>query len=494
MIYKFKWKKNLFDYEKQFAEQELVRFIGFSDIKRYDEGLLVESDILIESNRLKMLTYFKEVEVGQKTIIPEIIQWEKSAFKNENTRQSTRYFSHGIHEYKGKFNPQVVHSILRQWNVSKKDSVYDPFAGSGTTLLESALAGVKSFGTDVNPLAVMISNAKQDSLRINPCDITCAWENIALKLKDKSDSVEDYTDERLTYLRKWFPKSTLELLEKIRQLILEEKREVQNILFVLISNVLREYSFQNPSDLRIRRRVAIPDQPDLTIRIEKDIQNYVSKLERFENLYIGEAVKATEIIADNKNYISKTKFSIAITSPPYANALPYIDTQRLSIVWLYLAKPSEIKFLDSNLIGSREAPKSELDDLRGKLLINDAQLPKELYLYLMMLQSSLSETDGFRRQATPSLLYKYFVEMKTMFSNVRKNLQKDAPYLLIVGRNKTTLGGKTFIINTPYWLGLLAKDIGWQLNSITELQSYARFEIHSQNSVNTEDLIELINI
>ena len=35
-------------------------------------------------------------------------------------------------------------------------------------------------------------------------------------------------------------------------------------------------------------------------------------------------------------------------------ALPYIDTQRLSLVWLNLIKPERIRDLESELIGSRE--------------------------------------------------------------------------------------------------------------------------------------------
>ena len=52
-------------------------------------------------------------------------------------------------------------------------------------------------------------------------------------------------------------------------------------------------------------------------------------------------------------------YDAAITSPPYAMALPYIDTQRLSLVWLGLVEPGGIAGLEAELIGSRE--------LRGKV-------------------------------------------------------------------------------------------------------------------------------
>jgi site-specific DNA-methyltransferase (cytosine-N4-specific) len=47
--------------------------------------------------------------------------------------------AHGLHEYKGKFNPQIVSSILNILEVNEKSKILEPFCGSGTTLYESAL-------------------------------------------------------------------------------------------------------------------------------------------------------------------------------------------------------------------------------------------------------------------------------------------------------------------------------------------------------------------
>ncbi len=58
-------------------------------------------------------------------------------------------------------------------------------------------------------------------------------------------------------------------------------------------------------------------------------------------------------IRDAESLIDFVDFDAAITSPPYATALPYIDTQRLSLIWLGFASPKEVKVLENNLIGSR---------------------------------------------------------------------------------------------------------------------------------------------
>ena len=53
-----------------------------------------------------------------------------------------------------------------------------------------------------------------------------------------------------------------------------------------------------------------------------------------------------------------------ITSPPYATALPYLDTDRLSIYFLALFERSEHRQHDLNMIGNREIT----NGLRDKLL------------------------------------------------------------------------------------------------------------------------------
>lgn len=55
-------------------------------------------------------------------------------------------------QWNGQFSPQLVHALL-ECHTRKNDIVLDPFAGSGTTLVESARLGLQSIGTEINPAA-----------------------------------------------------------------------------------------------------------------------------------------------------------------------------------------------------------------------------------------------------------------------------------------------------------------------------------------------------
>src|SRR3990167_8690867 len=64
---------------------------------------------------------------------------------------------HRLHPYLGKFIPQLVEIFLRKY---KPALVYDPFAGSGTTLVEANALGIDSIGTDISAFNVLLSRVK----------------------------------------------------------------------------------------------------------------------------------------------------------------------------------------------------------------------------------------------------------------------------------------------------------------------------------------------
>ena len=62
--------------------------------------------------------------------------------------------AHSLHEvsYRACFKPQLPRFFIERLT-SLGDSVYDPFMGRGTTLVEAALMGRVAYGCDVNPLS-----------------------------------------------------------------------------------------------------------------------------------------------------------------------------------------------------------------------------------------------------------------------------------------------------------------------------------------------------
>lgn len=486
---------NYYPYEKDLAKREVKALLKPDKVKETESGLYLNGRINIE--KAERLTYFYEARNKKSSKLTIQAQLESGAL-NGHKRQSTRYSVHGLHDYKGKFNPQIVRAILNIFEIKKGENVLDPFSGSGTTLVECAHLGIHAMGRDVNPLAVYVTNAKIKSLK-TPAPkirkylilIKKAWD------KEKTEFAKIENSDRIQYLGKWFDVKILNELEKIRLIIIRESKECSPIFLSLASNILRDYSFQDPRDLRIRRRkTPLPNTPFFETFINST-NHFLSRVESSQQLLPPRFPSCEAKLGDSKNIDQHTLlkksnlFDCVITSPPYATALPYIDTQRLSLVWLKLLPPTEILPIEASLVGSREIRGQTKISLKNAMMENADRLPTEQHNLCLKLQSVLNGSDGFRRQAVPMLLYRYFVSMMSIFRSTLNQVKPNAPFALIVGHNHTILGGKRFDINTPLHLVSLAKFSGWKHNSTIELQTYKRFGYHQKNAVNSESLIIL---
>ena len=481
------------EYEKRLMEREIKTLFPSAKISDVEGMLMLENLNVRDVKRLRWLTFIGDYNI-KNTWYKTYQNIVEGADQFGRGRQHTRYSTHGIHEYKGKFNPQIVHFMVNMLGVNRKSRVLDPFNGSGTTTLECAHLGIKAIGTDVNPMACFIANSKLKAISIDVKAVDITVRNFVKKIIDVRPPLPMCDNERLRYLCKWIPEETLSCLESIRGFARTQDEGLSSIMLTVASDLIREYSYQDPQDLRIRRRIsALPTRPFLEAFCDR-IAILLRKIDIAQHA-VGDLFSYTNhaVCCDIKSDrpLKNIKFDAIITSPPYATALPYIDTQRISLVWLGLCEASQIRNLEASLIGSRETIGGEKKELMGGLSDNAAGLPKRLYSLVQDMEKSVATTDGFRKQAVPLLFYRYLRDMKKMFLNVSKMSKDNARFALIVGHNHTTLGGKTFYINTPDLLAELARDCGWQHEETLILETYKRYGMHQKNAINDESMVVL---
>ena len=312
----------------------------------------------------------------------------------------------------------------------------------------------------------------------------------------KSPSLTKPASDRDEYLHAWFDHGQLAWIEAVRHAIELTCLDRKNIFLAIASNLLRDYSDQDPNDLRIRRRSSSLPEIAFCEAFKTATTRFLDRIEAAQAVLGVVNLSSCAIVSDARAIevdAAGDFFDAAITSPPYATALPYIDTQRLSLVWLSLCAPSGIGPLDARLIGSREMKTKEQKKLVEELRANTLKLPAAQVRFCRDLEAAVGATDGFRRKAVPTLIYRYMAQMRDGFVSVRKLLRKEAPYALIVGHNHTVLSGVRRDIDTPSHLASLAKSVGWTIDETIPLQTYRRYGLHAVNAVSTETLLILRN-
>lgn len=489
------WHKyRYYPYERELARREAFGLFGGAELRETLDGFEVVDGNNHDRNRAVRLTYFGGVSNGgggEQTLQSRL---EDSARRGKN-RQATRYSVHGLHEYKGKFNPQVAKALLNIFGVEPGQRILDPFCGSGTALVECSHLGIASRGIDVNPLAVFLSNAKLRALATPAAELRTALSGLARSLQSADGKgAEVGGGSRCDYLKSWFDKDILRTIETVLERVRETTGCLADFFLAAASNLLRDYSLQDPNDLRVRRRkTKLPTVPfvdaflaacGMSIRLIESAQSIVGVRSEGCRAILGDAAALSP---DDLPGL----FDAVITSPPYAMALPYIDTHRLSLVWLGLAEPERVRALESELIGSREISGRGGARMALNMQRNEDGLPESEYEFCNQLQSFIGEGDGFRRRAVPVLLYRYFASMQRGFRAIKGVARPGAPFALIVGQNHSALGGARRAIDTPAHLANIAENVGWTLEEAIPLQTYRRYGYHMNNSVNSETLVIL---
>lgn len=391
-------------------------------------------------------------------------------------RKEPKYATHGIHAYKGKFYPQLAKAMINISAIPVGSTVFDPFCGSGTTVLEAFLNGMTGVGCDMHPLAVKIASTKVGVLTVEPAKCEQAIVQVLDRLKSsRRGPLQDtgqFKADVLDEIFSWFPEPVVYKLNWLLSIIRAvDVAAVREFVEVILSSIIRDVSQQDPRDLRIRRRKpSLEDAP----AIELFTNRLSEQLERLRDFWrasrywpvhtqspritVGDSRQADTF----RNLgLEPGSVDLVVTSPPYATALPYIDTDRLSLLVLFGMTSSERRVLERQLTGSREITAREKASLEKMLFESPemTQLPNSVVQLLKTIHKLNEGTDaGFRRLNKPALLLRYFSDMREVFMNLANVLSRTGEAFVVIGDNQTTAGGQTVNIRTTE----LLRDIGEQ--------------------------------
>lgn len=343
-----------------------------------------------------------EKSITDKIIIDEIKKLPKNYwdFKGENTQELT----HGLHSYPAMMLYHISRNIIKiMRSIMPVDTILDPFAGSGTVLVEGVLAGIKNvYGNDLNPLCKLLSSVKTYSL-----DTKLLTENYQKLLKDINTyskynndikRVNDYFTNDLgidltakdgwgknayKYLSKfynqndielyipnfknigyWFKPSVIMELQIIKNAIKNIKNvEVQNFFWVAFSETIRLVSNRRNGEFKMFRmdiKKLASFNPDVRTEFYKILKRNLNKMQTYSEIChkLNNASKVKMLLGNSSNLkgVPDESVDIVITSPPYGDSrttVAYGEYSRLSLQWmdLYELTDKDIMGIDKKLMG-----------------------------------------------------------------------------------------------------------------------------------------------
>lgn len=422
---------------------------------------------------------------------------ENGTSSSLGARKDPKYVTHGIHAYKGKFYPQLAKGLINQIKLQPGAKILDPFCGSGTTLLEGHLNGFATFGCDLNPLAAQIARAKTSVIEVDP-DLLMEVVSAVLEAIEAAPEffpveLDQFPDDCVEEIQRWFAEPVVRKLNWLLGIIRSGSHGIaRDFLEIVFSSIIRDVSQQEPTDLRIRYRKVLLDDADVLSHFKEQLTIQFERIEKFwkvrghaPNQFLGTRVAR----GDNRlraTYdslkLSDESVDLVLTSPPYAMALPYIDTDRLSLLVLFGMSGTERRPIEQNLTGSRELNVTTRRALEADFLSRD-DLPLECREFIRELYSSIeaSSDSGFRKRNMPALMHRFLKDMDRVLEQLYRLCKPGAEVMIVIGDSKMTVGGNEIRIPSTDFIEIIGKARGFR--------SLQRIDI----SVTTENLLHLKN-
>ena len=260
--------------------------------------------------------------------------------------RSTEQWTHGYHRYPAKFLPNVVKKIIEEHSPANCNVIADLFAGCGTTLVEAKAHGKKSIGTDINPVARLITKVK--TTPIDPEHLQHAYEELvtSFDVYNEANYLNIQKHERLDYW--FFPSEKAKiafLYDTVNHLDVEEN--IKEFFYVCISHILKNCSrwLQSGTKPQVDPNKVIPNPFD---EFKRHCQKMIKSNAAFYNYlntngYIE--VSSRILLKDaRQTEIESGSIDMIITSPPYVTSYEYADIHQLTAYWMeYVSSLSEFR-------------------------------------------------------------------------------------------------------------------------------------------------------
>ncbi len=343
----------------------------------------------------------KGVKNGVDALPPAKLIRELSWTEKELPQRVRTKHVHSIHQYFGKFVPQLVDYFLKR-DLKNSKLILDPFMGSGTTLVESNINSIPSIGLDISKFNVMMCNVKINSYDIARLskEVNAIFdETTAQVTKTTLDSfVSNRIKRKITsdsdYLKTWYHPDALHNLLVFKELI--PKYRYQDVLKIILSRSARSsrmiahYETDYPKKPHDKDyycikhdRTCHPTKNSMLFlkRYCKDVMKRISEFKSIRNDVYTKAIHGDSSVYD----FSKTKIDSVFTSPPYLGLIDYHEQHRYAYELLGL-DDNRSKEIGSKKKGSSKKAVSEYkeDMIKTMRNITETTLNKDSHFVIVV--------------------------------------------------------------------------------------------------------------
>jgi len=368
------------------------------------------------------------------------------------------------------YSPDFVKSLIRNYEI-KNSLVYDPFAGTGTTIYAADEENLSSVYSEVNPLLQFLIQTKTKVLQESESQrikLSERLRNIRSTILKSLKDIEEDKNLKVSYelifnSSVYFSNKTFSQILKLRSYIDIVKLEDELLADVLNISVLSclipvsylkkagDVRFKTPKEMEKELKTFEEVLPGKISNIAEDVLSLDYSIKTYPKLILSNAKNIGRII----NLI----IGAIITSPPYLNGTNYFRNTKLELWFLrFLQNENDLRFFrDQALTSGINDVKKEYACANNLDIINKSKILKNVLVDLNNVAYD---------SRIPIMAKSYFEEMYNIFRDLKDFLMNHAKILIDIG--DSIYGGVH--IKTDEILIELFNELGFNLIDIKTLR------------------------
>jgi DNA methylase len=286
---------------------------------------------------------------------------------------------HSLHPYLGKFIPQLVETFLHRY-FRPGDCVYDPFVGSGTTLVEANAFGAHAVGCDISAFNCLLARVKTTVYSLGALEL-----GLKGAIEETRRGGADDGEEAAEWLMSWYAPQALAELVAYRTAIQKLDDPVWDVGKVVLSRAARSARLTTHFDLDFPRapvtepywchkhkRTCRPVGEALKF-LRRYTLDTIRRVREFAALRSGAEVSVVH--GDARVIELPVAPTGIVTSPPYPGLIDYHEQHRYAYELLALEDRRDVEIGPAALGQSRGAVRSYVEAMIDVFENAAAQLP-----------------------------------------------------------------------------------------------------------------------